>query len=852
MKYKLNNNDIYALGGIILLSAGLMIACVARGVVYGSTMDWVSQHYPIPEYFRTLFYETHDIFPSYAPNIGGGESIYNLSYYGLFSPLIVLSYLFPFVPMGYFVMMTGVVTVYASECIFYFWLRKSYCIRVTAFTTALFAFSMPLIYQTHRHIMFVSFMPFLLLCLQLTDVYFEKGKRWPLVLCAFLMIMCNYFFAVTALFALAAYGFVKVIDKGGSFKDKLKSFFPYICLLFVSVLMAAVLLLPTAYCLFSGRDEGNVRFDFTQFLPSVRLDWLTYYSYSMGLTGFGVYALVYCIFNTKGSKRFISVLTLLFAVLPILVFMLNGGLYFDSKVLFSFLPLALTVVAWLTNDILKNGAQRMLYPLPVFIIGSFLAYVVGERAISMKLYLVDAALTAVIILVLRKRHNVYICSLFLVIAVIGCAAKNSHDEMVKTSVYDLIESKDIAELISDEESDTLTRTAVDLRRVDTPNKIYTASHYQDSIYSSVHSKDYNSFYFNEMYNENEFRNSALTTRSKNIIFNCYMGDGYFVSEKPLKSYGLELVKKTESGYYLYKNENALPLMYHTGRLMSKREYDTLDYPANIEALTKYTVIDEDIPDTGFKTAFKRVDARDIFDIGDILPRYELCELDDKGVRHITLNDQRFKFRAKLPEECKDKIVLIRFHINNPQEGIVPGVDKETDDSVTINGIKNKISNPDWRYFNNNRYFEYVLSDFKDTLDIEMRGYVFELSEFEMYIADPEVIDNMSEGLTAFEFDTDKTKGDIIKGTITAPDDGFVTSSFVYHEGFTVTVDGEQVTPVKTDTAFLGFKVSKGKHDIRITFCAPWQKAGIAVSGVGFAVFFVIVILDIRKRNAAKK
>ena len=63
MNNKLNNKDIYALGGIILLSAGLMIACVCRGVVYGSTMDWSSQHYPIPEYFRTLFYSTHDPFP---------------------------------------------------------------------------------------------------------------------------------------------------------------------------------------------------------------------------------------------------------------------------------------------------------------------------------------------------------------------------------------------------------------------------------------------------------------------------------------------------------------------------------------------------------------------------------------------------------------------------------------------------------------------------------------------------------------------------------------------------------------------------------------------------------------------
>ena len=342
MKTKIGQRDIYALSGIILLSAVIMIACVLRGNIYGSQLDWVSQHYPIPEYFRTLFYDTHQLFPSYAANIGAGESIYSLSYYGLYSPVIMLSYLLPFVPMSYYIMLSSVLSVFVSECIFYFFIRKNYCIRVTAFTTALFAFSMPLIYQSHRHIMFVSFIPFLLLCMHFTDKYFETGRRFPLVICAFLMIMCNYFFAVSALFAVSAYGLTRVIDEHKPFKELLKRYVPFLMLLFVSVLMACVLILPTAYELLSGRDEGNVSLSLTSFLPNMRLDWLTYYSYSMGLTGFGVYAMIYSLFHAKGGKRFIAVLTVAFAVFPLLVFILNGTLYFDAKVLFSFLPLSLT------------------------------------------------------------------------------------------------------------------------------------------------------------------------------------------------------------------------------------------------------------------------------------------------------------------------------------------------------------------------------------------------------------------------------------------------------------------------------------------------------------------------------
>ena len=47
--------------------------------LYGSLKDWNSQHWLFPEYFRKLFYETHDLFPDFAFNLGAGQNIYNFS-----------------------------------------------------------------------------------------------------------------------------------------------------------------------------------------------------------------------------------------------------------------------------------------------------------------------------------------------------------------------------------------------------------------------------------------------------------------------------------------------------------------------------------------------------------------------------------------------------------------------------------------------------------------------------------------------------------------------------------------------------------------------------------------------------
>ena len=96
---------IFDLTGIVLI-LGTWVLCwlfVMQYGVFGSKVDWISQHSVIPDYFRQRFYATGDLFPDIAWNLGGGQNIYNFSYYGLFSPVILLSYLLPFVEMDHYV-----------------------------------------------------------------------------------------------------------------------------------------------------------------------------------------------------------------------------------------------------------------------------------------------------------------------------------------------------------------------------------------------------------------------------------------------------------------------------------------------------------------------------------------------------------------------------------------------------------------------------------------------------------------------------------------------------------------------------------------------------------------------------
>ena len=45
-------------------------------------------------YFRQLFYSTGKLLPNLAFNLGAGENLFNFAYYGLLSPVMLVSYLF--------------------------------------------------------------------------------------------------------------------------------------------------------------------------------------------------------------------------------------------------------------------------------------------------------------------------------------------------------------------------------------------------------------------------------------------------------------------------------------------------------------------------------------------------------------------------------------------------------------------------------------------------------------------------------------------------------------------------------------------------------------------------------------
>ena len=107
----MNKKDYNNIVIISLAALVIVFASVLFDKVFGSNMDWINQHIIFPEYFRMLFYKTGRLLPNLAINLGAGQNIFNFSYYGLMSPIVLISYMLPFMNMTVYTIISSIIII---------------------------------------------------------------------------------------------------------------------------------------------------------------------------------------------------------------------------------------------------------------------------------------------------------------------------------------------------------------------------------------------------------------------------------------------------------------------------------------------------------------------------------------------------------------------------------------------------------------------------------------------------------------------------------------------------------------------------------------------------------------------
>ena len=91
----------------------------------------------------------------------------------------------------------------------------------------------------------------------------------------------------------------------------------------------------------------------------------------------------------------------------------------------------------------------------------------------------------------------------------------------------------------------------------------------------------------------------------------------------------------------------------------------------------------------------------------------------------------------------------------------------------------------------------------------------------------------------------------INGEIDMTDEGRLILSVPYEKGWTVILDGEEVTPELFGGALMGFDLESGHHTIQMHYVPHGSIAGILISIASIAIFAAIVLYGRHKRERAE-
>ena len=882
---------------LALLSAGACWFFAGRYGIFGAKVDWISQHSVIPELFRQQFYDTGNFFPDFTLQAGGGQNIYNFAYYGLYSPAILLSYLFPLVSMSAYIMAVSVGSLALSVMLLHYWLsRRGFNRKICFGVSLLFLLAGPMIVQSYSQIMFVNYMPWLLLSFLGADRYLdfvkiirEEAKLHPvregvrahtiLIIGVWGMILTSFYFSIGGMLALAVYGlcrYIKMEEKAEGvakvtvWRDFIKAAAGYVFSMGISVLLSGILLVPTTYSLIQGNhiQSGYTWKDLL--FPKMPVEELFCQPYGVGLTTLLLTALLTGLFYRKWQERLLSQISLVLLVIPAFAWVLNGGLYIRGKVWIPFLPLFCYMIAIYIKkqtekqvNVRISATAYLVTLLFVWHADTKYSFILLAEGIALLVFY----LAFCYLVVCRKKKgqelwllvpSVCFLAVFLTVCMPNktCILEPEFYKTVTNRSYSRLEQKIEKKMTKANGDSGMYRIeevgnsrfkAADL------NRIRGRKQYLSSIYSSAYSTEYQNFRKDTFGVEQPFRNLMMQSVSENPEFRSLMGVRYILSEKNVPGYR----KIMQDGKVaVYENKEVLPMAYVTDQTISDREYDSLKYPYNQTVFEKAVVVQgkeaqavQSIKSEGSKDRqIHNVTAQSVKAGTKEVQNVTTGDKKKDDIEKLNISGSFWKIRTRkqtqkeitFGRKAKEgEVLYIRFQVKNHRCG--------KDVAVWLNGVRNKLTAKTHIYYNGNTMFTYAvaLNKGEEKAKLLLDSGDYDVKNVEAYVGQTE----QTFSYHTFQTDWKRTKGNRIEGTVKGMADGYFVTSVPYDKGFTVKVDGHTVKTEKVNKAFLGFRIGAGTHRVKITYHSPGKRAGMLISFVGiflFAGWMALISLQIKR------
>lgn len=835
----MKRRDYFNIFILCVLIVVLIILCVPADSIFGSRTDWINQHSVIPQYIRELVYQQHTLIPDFASALGSGQNIFNFSYYGLFRPDILVSYFLPQVAMVDIIIFGQIISLFLDGGLIYYWLKSHTKNSNTCLISSIFFITAaPLIFHSHRQIMFVDYMPWLILGFIAIDRFFQKNKKGLLIVSCTLIILTSYYFAIACLGILLMYAIYRSYQQIEIMTLRVKNIAIILLCMILSVCLCAFMLLPTAWAMLEGRGNANPISFIQLFIPRLSMNSLLYDPYSAGMSIIAVIALTWRCFQKQIEKKVSAIFIYICLLFPLIWFILNGFLYARSKILIPLLPIMALIIADFIES-LRNAKIKKTWILATFII-FIIIYLKTDDTIR---YMLVLDIICTVLLILSTRHftkDVIAIGLSILIGSTMCLSNNKQETYIKKSEISELGNKDKIQLIQSAltNSDYGFRFDDFTKNLSTSNMVYDVNQWKNSQYSSINNRVLNEFYYDIVKNPMSARNRVATVSSSQFIFQELMGVRYVITKQKPPAQYTRIAKKGR--YILAENKNAFPLIYASSNLMDEESFQGFSWEEKLQALSQSAIVEHR-------------DKNNYISLSNNLQEFNMQDLSlvkQSKYLKIDATKEGYQINAK-----KDSKMILSF--DQPLNGDallihfkVKPKNRRKDLSILINGIQNKLSSTSSIYANKNNEFHYILSSSEELkkLTVQFSKGNYEIDNIHITRLSNQILNTYREQIDEFHFDEPCSSLADIKGNIDISKDGYLVTSIPYQKGFNIKLNGKTTPYEKVNHAFIGIPIKKGHYDIQITFETPWLKEGLWISSISLLIFIGIMLKQKKERN----
>lgn len=867
---------------LILLFSVLIILMVPSGCVFGSHTDWLNQHVTLAETIRRACLEQHTLLPGWL-ELGGGANGYQFSYYGYLRPDIIVGCLLPRIPMAYILITYMLAVFLASVLLCFFWLRSEGLRPLFSFIGSVLLLTAGCMFQMHRQIMFVSYMPYLLLAFLCIS---KKRLKW-LPLCFTMIFLHSFYFSAAA---LAAVGWYWLRRDGKLFWKKyfLKNFLGSGIL---SAAISAALLLPTALVLLEHRRGGSVPSLPELFGPNPVLNNLLFNEYGMGLSLICLYAILAGL--SRKAFRPDSVLFLLMGLFGIFSYIMNLTLYIRPKILMPFVPLVLLLcVRFLQSESEKTAPEKKrpwpLWPFAVMLPVVLLWFSQEEFIWG----LIEFVLLLVFCLInrydLTRRllfprscssgrrtgnlstgsvffRNLLHCCLCLLLLLAApfrmCLVTAEKEDWVKASeLYPGLTEADLQEAadLEGDLTDPLYRSDSLTEALDSSNELLLPWQTRSAMYSSVTNQLYSDFYYDVLMTPIQIRNRVALLPADNPFLLTQMGIRWLETTADQVPAGYDIIYRSGENV-IAENPDVLPKVYFTEATLSRSIFDTLDPYDRLDALSRFTVVGDSVEETGSTDSTSDVTFSGDASAGlsayqsfmkswnpdlSASPLPEGLEITETPFGWQIDAEEKCTMTVNLTQPPAGQIILLDFKVDNLTSSAVV---------IDINNIRNKLSDRFAPYPNGNTCFHYQFTGTQDEgpdqLEITFSKGNYVISDVHWHLYDTSLLNAKS--CTPLKTDTGAggfSSPVVISGTVNAEQSGYLTTSIPVQNGLEILVDGKPAEVETVNCAFAGTHLEKGMHEIEIRFTPPGKTAGCIISAAGTAVYAAYLLFKAVKKR----